>query len=92
MRLMIHKFLGLFRELGPYPKLAIQLGAGMMLVFYIVGVISLLSAPYVPNYFHAVTLYRGCMEAAPASFAAGVCAGLLGDLMLGRQDRNKDDD
>ncbi|MGI6404845.1 MAG: hypothetical protein ACOX0K_11705 [Oscillospiraceae bacterium] len=91
MRLMIHKFLELFRELGPYPKLAIKLGAGMMLVFYIVGVISLLSAPYVPNYFNAITLYRGCMEAAPASFAAGVCGGLLGDLMLGRDKQNKDD-
>lgn len=80
-----------FRELGPYPRLAIKLGAGLMLVFYIVGFVSWLTAPYVPNYFNAMALYRGCMEAGPACLAAGVCGGLLGDMMLRRGDRHEDD-
>jgi len=62
--------------------LSFKLGAGMMLCFYIVGFVSLLSAPYVSNFSNAIALYYGCLEAAPASLAAGVCAGILGDMML----------
>ncbi len=69
-------------KLQPVSRLAIELGAATMLAFYIVGFVSRLSAPVTANYINAITLYRGCMEAAPASFAAGVCAALLGDLML----------
>ncbi len=69
-------------RLRPLSRLAIKLGAATMLAFYIVGFVSRLSAHAAADYFRAMALYRGCMEAAPASLAAGVCAALLGDLML----------
>ena len=71
-----------FSQLSELSILSFELGAGMMLCFYIVGFVSLLSAPYVNNFSGAVALYYACLEAAPASLAAGVCAGLLGDMML----------
>jgi len=71
-----------FKGLSDLSFLAFELGAGMMLCFYIVGLVAYLYAPYAPCYFSAMALHRGCLEAAPASLAAGVCAGLLGDLML----------
>lgn len=71
------------KELHPVSLLAIKLGIAQMICFYIVGITSRFTAPYVPNYFGAMALFRGCLEAAPASLASGVCAGLIGDLMLG---------
>ena len=71
-----------FRKLSDLSILSFELGAGMMLCFYIVGLVAYLSAPFAECFFTAMAVYRGCFEAAPASFAAGVCAGLLGDLML----------
>ncbi|MCL2578958.1 MAG: hypothetical protein FWE32_02885 [Oscillospiraceae bacterium] len=71
--------LGQFSALS---RLSFKLGAGMMVCFYIVGYVSLLTAPYHANYGRAVALFYGCLEAAPASLAAGVIAGVLGDLML----------
>lgn len=78
-----------FSQLSEMSILSFKLGAGMMICFYIVGFISLLSAPYSYNYFNAMALFRGCMEAAPASLAVGVIAGLLGDMVLrfGGRDR-----
>ena len=80
----IHKLLERLRALNPCSKLSIKLGAALMGMFYIVGIVSWYSAPYVPNYFGAMALFRGCLEAGPACLAAGVCAGLLGDMMLKR--------
>ena len=71
-----------FNQLSGMSIISFKLGAGMMICFYIVGFVSLLTAPYWENYFNAVALYHGCMEAAPASLAVGVIAGLLGDMML----------
>jgi len=71
-----------FSQLSEMSIFSFKLGAGMMVCFYIVGFISLLSAPYSYNYFNAMALFRGCMEAAPASLAVGVIAGLLGDMVL----------
>ena len=85
----INKLSDWLRELNPYSKLSIKLGAALMGMFYIVGIISWFSAPHVPNYFGALALFRGCLEAAPASLAAGVCAALLGDMMLKRADGGK---
>ncbi|MDR2908870.1 MAG: hypothetical protein LBU86_03175 [Oscillospiraceae bacterium] len=73
-------------------KTALRLGAGLMLIFYIVGFASLIGARYVDNYFHAMSLYRGCLEAAPASLLAGVGGGLLGDLMLRGSGNKKEKD
>ena len=78
-----------FSKLSEMSILSFKLGAGMMVCFYIVGFISLLSAPYVNNYFNALALFRGCMEAAPASLAVGVIAGLLGDVILRFGDRGR---
>lgn len=87
---LIRSLLEPFQKLGPYSRLAIRLGSALMGIYYIVGIASRLSAPYVPNYHNAIALFHGCLEAAPASFAVGVCAGLLGDLML-RHGRKRDE-
>jgi len=71
-----------FAQLSDLSIMSFKLGAGMMLCFYIVGFASLLSAPYVRNFSGAIALYYACLQSAPASLAAGVCAGLLGDMML----------
>ena len=71
-----------FSQLSEMSIISFKLGAGMMICFYIVGFISLLRAPYSYSYFNAMALFRGCMEAAPASLAVGVIAGLLGDILL----------
>jgi len=71
-----------FSQLSKMSIISFKLGAGMMVCFYIVGFISLWRAPYSYNFFNAMALFRACMEAAPASLAVGVVAGLLGDMML----------
>ena len=85
----IHKLSERYQEFSALSKLSFKLGAGMMLCFYIVGFASLLSAPHVSNHANAIALFHGCLEAAPAAFAAGVCAGLIGDLMLRFGGKNK---
>lgn len=79
---MIKQMKEYYQKLHPLSHLSVKLGIALMLLFYIVGFVSRLSAPYVPNYFNAIYLFRGCMEAAPACLAAGVCAALLGDMMM----------
>lgn len=71
-----------YQQLHPFSRVSFKLGLYLMMMFYIVGLVSRFSAPYVPNYHNAISLFRGCMEAAPASLAAGALAGLLGDLMM----------
>lgn len=70
------------RGLSDYSKVAIKMGALMMLSFYITGAVAFLIAPYIPNYFGAISVFRGSMEAAPASLVAGVCAAVLCDLAM----------
>lgn len=77
----LKKMLRRLGKLNKVSKLSIWLGFYLMICFYIVAITAYLIAPYA-NYFRAMTLYRGGLEAAPASLAVGVCAGLLGDLML----------
>lgn len=63
-------------------KLAIKLGAAMMALLYLVALLALLRAPHAADYFYVISVYRTALEAAPACLAVGVCAGLLGDLIL----------
>lgn len=70
------------KQLHPLAILSIKLGFFLMICLYIIAILAHLLAPYAADYFYAMSVYRGGLEAAPASFAAGVCAGLLGDLML----------
>ncbi|MDL2233615.1 hypothetical protein LJC63_08590 [Ruminococcaceae bacterium OttesenSCG-928-L11] len=70
-------------------KYAISIGALTMIAFYITAGFARLIAPHV-DYFIAMNICYGCLEAAPASLVAGVCAGLLGDLMLSRHTDKKD--
>ena len=71
-----------WQHMNRYSLLAMRLGFSLMLCFYIVAIVARLCAPYA-NYYNAMTLYRGALEAAPACLAVGVITGLLGDLMLG---------
>lgn len=63
-----------------FSKLSVKIGALTMLSFYITGITARIIAIHVPNYFGAISVFRGCMEAAPASLAAGVCAAVICDL------------
>lgn len=71
-----------FKTVGEYPKTAVRMGAIMMLCFYITAAAAYVIAPYVPNYFGAMAMFRGSMEAAPASLVSGICAAVLCDLEL----------
>lgn len=67
-----------------------KLGITAMVCFYIIAIASKLLAPF-GNYLAAMSLARGCLEAAPACLASGVCAGLLCDLILSqtkKEDKN----
>lgn len=70
------------RTVGEYPKVAVKLGAIMMLCYYIVGMVAYIIAPYAPNYLGAMGVFRGSLEAAPASLVSGICAAVLCDLEL----------
>lgn len=70
------------KELNAYSKTAVKMGALMMLCFYIAGFFAYIIAPYSPNYFGAISVFRGSMEAAPASLVSGVCAAVLCDIAL----------
>jgi hypothetical protein len=84
----IKEFLGMFRKLSAYSKMCFRLGFYLMLCFYIVAVASYFAAPYVANYFRAMAVFIGCLEAAPASLAAGVCAGFLCDMIFSSQNHD----
>lgn len=73
-----------------YSKVAIKLGLTMMFFFYILAIVALWMSRDTEKYMYLMSVYRGCLEAAPACLAVGVCAGLLGDLML-RSNKNDND-
>lgn len=70
------------KELNAYSKMAVKMGALMMLCFYIVGFAAYIIAPHAPNYFGAISVFHGSMEAAPASLVSGICAAVLCDIAL----------
>lgn len=70
------------KSVSEYSKIALKMGAIMMLCFYIVGLTAYIIAPYSPNYFGAISVFRGSLEAAPASLVSGVCAAVICDLAL----------
>lgn len=69
------------KEANEYSKLAVKLGALMMASFYITGLVAYIIAPEVPNYFGVMSVFRGSMEAAPASLVSGICAAVICDLV-----------
>ncbi len=78
----MRKLLQKLGELNSYSKTSIKMGALMMLSFYIVGLVAYIIAPDVPNYFGAMSVFRGSMEAAPASLVSGICAAVICDIAL----------
>ncbi len=81
-----------YGSLHPISRLSFKLGAALMTCFYITGLVSYLTAFHVANWEHAMAVYSGSMQAAPASLAAGVCAGLLGDLLVRKSGGKNNDD
>ena len=69
-------------EVNGFSKMAVKLGAMMMACFYIVGFAAYIIAPSAPNYFGAMSVFRGSMEAAPASLASGVLAAFICEAAL----------
>lgn len=67
-------------------KLSVRLGAALTGLLYVAALLAWLYAPHASDYLYAMSVCRGALEAAPACFAVGVCAGLIGDLMLRRSD------
>lgn len=78
------------KTLHPLSYVSFKLGITLMISLYIIAIAAYLLAPIATDYFYAMSVYRGCLQAAPASLAVGVCAGLLGDLMLRRNDGDHD--
>ena len=77
--LRIKKMIG---EISSFSKTVVMLGVLMMVCFYIVGFTAYIIAPYVPNYFGAMSVFRGSLEAAPASLASGMIAAFICDVAL----------
>lgn len=78
----LHSLLGKMRSLHPLSKTAIGVGCSLMVSFYIIAIAALLIAPHAADYFYAMSVHNGALQAAPACLAVGVCSGLVGDLML----------
>ena len=75
----------------PLSGWAAGIGLMTMIAFYMTAGFAGLIARH-GDYLRAMAVQAGCIEAAPASLAAGVCAALLGDMMLHRgQNPNKTD-
>lgn len=68
------------RDMSEYSKIAVKMGAIMMICFYIAGITAYIIAPHVPNYFGAMSVFRGSLEAAPASLVSGICASIICDV------------
>lgn len=79
-----------FRQLHWLSQVSVKLGVTMMAFFYIVALLARFMALGAADYFYAMSVHYASLEAAPASLAVGICAGLLGDLML--RPRKPDDD
>lgn len=78
-----------WRTADGYSRLSVKLGALMMLSFYISGTVAYLIAPHVPNYFGAMSVFRGSMEAAPASLASGFCVAVVCELVRRSQSKEQ---
>ena len=79
---MIRRFLRKLGGLNKLSKLSMKIGAALMVATYIFAIAARLAAAHVPDYYGAIAIYRGCLEAAPAFLVVGICAAFLGDLML----------
>lgn len=83
----ISRLLKKLQGLHTLSKIAIKLGAVLAGAMYVVALVAWLYAPHATDYLYVLAMQRGALEAAPACLAVGICAGLLGDLMLRRADR-----
>lgn len=68
-------------------KISIRLGLALACTMYVVALLAWLYTPHAGDYLYVLSVQRGALEAAPACLAVGVCAGLLGDLMLRKTGR-----
>ena len=69
-------------QIHPFGLGVIEAGFAMMIDYIICAQFALFLAPHAQSYLGMLALRRACLEAAPASFAAGVAAGLICDLAL----------
>lgn len=77
------------KTIDDFAKKILYAGLNVALIYYICAVLALWLAPYAQNYSGTMALFRCYLEAAPASFAAGVCAALICDLVI-KKDLTKD--
>ena len=70
------------KDLNGFSKTSLKMGLYLMTCFYIVAAAAYIIAPYANNYFGVMGVYRGGLEAAPASLAAGIAAAIICDLAL----------
>lgn len=79
---LLHELIQKLKQMNSYSKMSIKLGFYIMIIFYILAIASRLLAPAVPDFFRAMSFCYGCLEAAPATFAAGFIAAVLCEMML----------
>lgn len=80
------------RSFHPLTRLSLFLGFALMLWCYILAALFNATAFTFPDPLHALAIVRSAIETAPACLAAGVCAGLIGDLLLGSCEKEGADD
>ena len=72
------------KGMSAFSRIAFRAGVAVMLAFYIIAVICKVMAPDSGSYFELLAICRGCLEAAPACMAVGVCTAIVGDLALNK--------
>lgn len=75
-------------RIHPFGLAVIEAGFFMMLAYFFCAQFALYLAPQAQSYLSMLALRRALLDAAPASFAAGVAAGLICDLVL-RENEDK---
>lgn len=75
------EFLSQCRQMTPFARAAIRLGTGIAFCYIILAVAMYLSAGRIGDLHRTLLLMRTAREAAPASFIAGLGAGLLCDII-----------
>ena len=72
-------------QIHPFGLGVIEAGFIMTMGYFICAQFALSLAPHAQSYLGMLALRRACLQAAPASFAAGVVAGLICDLTLAQE-------
>jgi len=74
-----------FREMSSLARKVFDITLIITFALYISGITLFFITPYVGDYLWAMSILRGIVEAAPATFASGVSSAIICDIVLHRR-------